>query len=157
MLRALFALQLVVVLLVSGCAQAAQTVVEKTTGVQVNQKGDTVTVKGKDGEQVTISSKLPDELKTFPVPQGFSLETSGSMSSGDGNLATGSWKGKASVQDVAAFYKKTMTDQGWKEEYTFSADDASQASYSKDGQLANVTMSKEDSGSTVTVLLTKKK
>ena len=105
--------------LVGGCAQAAQKAVEQTTGTSINQSGDTVTVKGKDGEQLTISSTIPDELKTFPVPSGFTSDSASSMTSGGDKLSVGTWTGKATLADVGTFYKQTAATQGWEVTMTF--------------------------------------
>ncbi|MHB1004673.1 MAG: hypothetical protein ACYC3S_03405 [Chloroflexota bacterium] len=109
----------IVALLIGGCTSPAQKVVEQTTGTSINQKGDTVTIKGKDGEQFTLSSTMPDELKNFPAPAGFKLENASSISAGADKTATATWKGKAPITDVAAFYKKYAADQNWQVGLTF--------------------------------------
>ncbi|MDA8187675.1 MAG: hypothetical protein M0T85_06005 [Dehalococcoidales bacterium] len=155
MLRIAIVSLAIIALLVTGCGQVAQKAVEQATGVQVNQKGDSVTVKGKDGQSVQFSSQMPDELKDFPVPQGFKLDSSGSMSSGGDKLSVASWKGNGTVQDVAQFYKKNLTEKGWKEESSFNSQDGGLLNYSKGEQSATITIDKKDSGIEISLLLGK--
>lgn len=155
MRRAIVALT-VLAFLLTGCQQATQKAVEQASGAQVNQKGDTVTIKGQDGQSVTISSEVPDALKNFPAPQGFKISESGSMAGdkANGNLAMASWQGKGSVKDVSDFYKKSMVDQGWKQESALDAEDMSQLQYTKGQNQAVVTISSETDGVAVQVMLT---
>lgn len=148
---------LIVAFLLTGCAQAAQKAVEQATGVQVDQKGENVTIKNKDGEQMTFSSNVPDELKNFPVPPGFSVDASGagSMSTGADKVSVATWKGKGSVDDVVAFYKKTMADQGYKEDFAMTAGDGGTLSYSKGESGAMITIGKQGGDITIGVLLGK--
>ncbi|HLB11483.1 MAG TPA: hypothetical protein VJO15_00840 [Dehalococcoidia bacterium] len=147
-----------VALLLSACAPAAEKAVEQIAGVTVEktgQKGESVTIKGKEGQSVTISGEAPDELKGFQVPQGFALESSGSVSSGGEKVVTGSWKGKGEVKAVAEFYKKSMAGQGWKEEFSFEAGDGAQGAYTKDGQKMIINVAKAEGDIELTVMLTK--
>ncbi len=148
----------VLVLASAGCQQAAekatQKAVEQATGVQISQKGDQVTLKGKDGEAITIGSQVPDELKNFPVPQGFKAAKDGfgSMSSKGDALSVGSWEGSGTPDSVLEFYKKTMPGQGWTEDYSFSAEDGGQIGYTKGRNQAVVTVDKSDKTTTISVL-----
>ena len=155
MLRSAIAALIIAALSVTGCAQVAQKAVEQATGVQVDQKGETVTLKGKDGEAVTLSSQTPEELKNFPVPQSFKLDSSGSMSSGGDKLSVATWKGKGTVQEVAQFYKKALSDKGWKEDLSFDSQDGAQLSYSNGTESATITINKQDSDIEISVLLGK--
>ncbi|MCL4535488.1 MAG: hypothetical protein M1370_10070 [Bacteroidetes bacterium] len=136
----------ILALLLTGCAQAAQKAVEQATGVQVDQKGENVTIKGKDGEQLTVSSNVPDELKNFPVPPGFTAQKdgAGTLSTGGAKTSVASWKGKGKVEDTVAFYKKTLTDQGYKEEMSMTAGDGGVLSYTKGDSSVSITISKKD-------------
>lgn len=140
--------------LVVGCAAAAQQAVQQATGVEVKQGGNQVTVKGSDGQSMTVDSSIPDELKSFPVPQGFTSEGGGTMTAGGDKLAAVSWKGTGQVQSVIDFYKSSLPGQGWKEESTFVSGDGGMLNYSKpDGYGLTVTVSKDDSNNiTVAVL-----
>lgn len=146
----------VLAVLLSGCQQAAQKAVEQATGVQTSQKGDTVTVKGKEGETVVISSQVPEEFKSFPVPQGFKLDSSGTMTQGGDKLSVASWKGNSTFQAVQEFYQKAMPGQGWKEEASFATDTGGMLSYSKGDQNGlTITYGKEGDDITITAMLGK--
>jgi hypothetical protein len=144
-----------------GCQQAtekvAQKAVEQATGVQINQKGDQVTLKGADGEAITFGSQVPDELKNFPVPQGFKLAKDGfgSMSSKGDTMSVGSWEGSGTADSVLDFYKNTMPGQGWTEDYSFSADTGGQVSYTKGQNGALVSIDKADNVTKISVLMGK--
>lgn len=147
---------IVLALLLTGCQQATQKAVEQATGVQVNQKGDNVTVKGQDGQSVTISSQVPDALKGFPAPQGFTIGEGGSMT-GDkasGNLAVASWQGKGSVKDVSDFYKQALVAQGWTQALAQDMGDAAQLQYTKGQDQAVVTINSENDEVTIQVMMT---
>ncbi len=156
-----YALSLLAVLLLAATAcgqvaeKATEKAVEQATGVQVNQKGDSVTIKGQNGETVSIGSQIPDELKSFPVPQGFKADASsgGSLTQGKDKTSVASWRGKGSVQSASDFFKKSMVDQGWKQESAMDMDDAAQLSYTKGTNRAIVTINKEDEEVTVNVML----
>lgn len=147
----------IVALLLSGCQQAAQKAVEQTTGVKVDNKNESVTLTGKDGEKVTISSEVPEELKDFPFPSGFKLDSSGSMSSGDDKLSVASWKGKSTIKDASDFYKKTMPEKGWKETSSFMSGDGGLLNYDKGDLSVSVTFSQEKEEVNISVLLAKSK
>ncbi len=150
----LFVALLSLSVLVVGCAAAAQQAVQQATGVEVKQGGNQVTVKGTDGNSVTIDSTIPAELNDFPVPQGFKSEGGGSMTSGGDKMAAVSWKGTGQVQTVLDFYKTSLPGKGWKEESTFVSGDGAMLNYSKpDGYGLTVTVSADDKNNiTVAVL-----
>ncbi len=158
-MRNLVICMLALALALTGCQQVAQKATEKAveqaTGVQVSQRGDTVSVKGKDGESYTFGSQTPDELKNFPVPQGFNADQGGGagvISKGNEKMAMASWKGTGNVQSVSDYYKKIMVDQGWTQEMAQDLGDMAQLSYTKAQDHAVVTISKADQNVTVQVL-----
>jgi hypothetical protein len=145
-------------LLVSGCAQVAQKAVEQATGVQVDQKGEAFTIKGKDGESVNFSSETPAELKDFPIPQGFKLDSSGSMTSNGDKVSVASYKGKGALDTTVAFYQSKLPGLGWKEEGNFMTDTGGMINYTKgDTDGLTVTVSKDNENLDVSVLLGKSK
>jgi len=146
-------------LLLSGCAQAAQKAVEQTTGVKTDQKGDAVTITSKEGTAVTFTSNMPEELKDFPVPDGFKFDSSGSMSSGEDKLAAANWKGKSDYKTVSDYYKKAMADKGYKEDFTVDTDTGGMRNYSKGDISLTVTFDREKGQDemTISVLLGKSK
>jgi hypothetical protein len=146
-----------VALLLAACGQVAQKAVEQTTGVQTSQQGDTVTIKGKDNQTTEISSQVPDELKSFPVPQGFKLDSGGSMSTGGDKVSVASWTGTGTPQMVVEFYQQTLPGQGWQEQANFTSGDGGMLTYTKGEQDGvTITTSKEDGDKvTISVMLGK--
>jgi hypothetical protein len=146
---------------VTGCQRVVETAaskaVEQSTGVQVSTKGDSITVKGKDGETVTIGGGVSAELKDFPVPPGFQPEKDGfgQMSSGGDGVSVGSWSGSLTAQAAGDFYSKTMKDQGWTEDSNMKSGEGGQWTFSKGDRQAMVTIEGKGSSSKVTVLLGK--
>lgn len=174
MLRSLIIVVICAAISLTGCAQAAQKAVEQATGVQTSQQGDTVTIKGKDGESVTIqgkdgdtvtiqgkdgesvtiSSQLPQELKDFPVPEGFKLDSGGSMASGAEKVLVATWSGTGTHQSVTAFYQKTLPGKGWQEESSFTSKDGSLLTYRRgDQDGVTITTSQEGDKLTISVMM----
>lgn len=86
------------------------------------------------GSSVNAPASLPVGLKDFRVPSGFSLETAGTIAAGGSQMDTGTWRGKAKVADVSAFYKQYATEQGWEIATTIENNDSGQVyATGKDG------------------------
>ncbi len=148
----LFITALALLSLVAGCASAAQKAAEQAAGVQVNQNGNQVTVKGNDGNSLTVDSSIPAELKDFPVPQGFKSDGGGTLSSDGGAMSAVSWKGTGQIQTVIDFYKNTLPGKGWKEESTVVSSDGGMLNYSRpDGYGLTVTVSADSSSKEITI------
>jgi len=129
-------------LLLSSCQQAAQKAVEQTTGVKTEQNGQAVTISNKEGTAVTFSSETPAELKDFPVPDGFTSDSSGSVASGEDKLMVAAWKGKSDYQTVSAFYKQAMAEKGWKSDFTMDTDTGGMQNWNKGDLSATITFDK---------------
>jgi hypothetical protein len=118
-------------------------VVEQATGSQIDKQGQSVTVKSKEGEQLSISAKVPDEFMFLPLPPGFTPAGGISISSGKDKGITGIWKGKTPVDQIASFFAKEMVVSGWKEEGAIDTGGASIKIYSKDSQNIILTIAKD--------------
>lgn len=135
MLRSVFIGIAVSAMLLMGCQQAAQKAIEQTTGTKVEQKGDGAVITGKDGEKVVVGTQLPDEFKTFPVPDGFALDASSTVTHGQEKMTMAGWMGKGTGQSVAEFYKQKLTADGWTENVsTVEASGGGALIYSKGGK-----------------------
>lgn len=139
--------------------RVAEKLVEQATGMKVDTKNDSVSIKGPEGQSVTFSSAAPEELKDFPVPTGFKWKEGGSVSGSgpqsSGRMATGNWTGKATIAEVASFYKKTATERGWTESLTFSDNENGQAHYkTKENSALIVGYSLDEGNIDLTVMLT---
>jgi hypothetical protein len=137
--------------LLSGCGFVAQQVVEQTTGAKIDQSGQTMSIKGKDGEAVVLGATIPDELKGFPVAAGFTPQAGASFSGGGDKGITGVWKGKGDIAQIAAFFKKELTSQGWTEDLAMDSPAAIIRQYLKGDDGAMLTIGKEDKTDSVTV------
>ena len=109
-------------LTLTGCGLAEKAVetatekaIEKATGVSVDEKGGSVTIKGQDGSTTTVSSDTGGKLpEGFPLPLlPGSKVTSSSRMTTDGKLAfivELTFKGEATA--AADFYEKAIKGLG---------------------------------------------
>lgn len=105
---------------VSGCKAVAEKAVEgameKTTGVDVNTSDNSVTYETEDGSKVEITgegSEVPDGFPSdFPVYDA-TIDSSSKIAGGEG---TGFYMGlvtEDAYDDVFAWYKSKLVDEGW--------------------------------------------
>ncbi len=145
---------------VSQSASAASKAVEQASGgqISVSQSGQSVTIKNPAGESVTIGGNVPDELKNFPVPSGFTFNAAdaGSMSGKDGVTAVGTWSGKSSVESVSDFYVRTLVQQGWTQSMAMSSGGNGVLMYDKGDNSAWITVEQDGQTTTISVLYGKK-
>ncbi|MBI4317067.1 MAG: hypothetical protein HY675_01145 [Chloroflexi bacterium] len=106
-----------------------------------DENRDSTTIKTKGGEQVTIGSRVPEELRKFAPPDGFQFESG--VSSSSGGIAMGSWKGRGNVETVLDFYRKSMTGQGWTEAGFLKAAGQNILMYKKGDDATNITVSQK--------------
>ncbi len=136
--------------------QASQKLVEQAGGgsLSVSPSGQSVTLKNDAGESVTISGRIPDELKNFPVPTGFAFKASdsGSISAQEGTTAAGTWTGSGSVQSVSDFYIRTLAQQGWTQDMAMSSGDSGVLMYEKGADAAWITVAREGQTTTIAIL-----
>ncbi|HEX2922416.1 MAG TPA: hypothetical protein VHS28_00115, partial [Chloroflexota bacterium] len=106
---------------------------------------------------VTVGSQVSDELKNFPVPQGFKMDKDGlgTVSSKGDTLSVGEWEGSGTPASVLEFYKKTMPGLGWTEDLSFSTETGGQVSYTKGQSQAVVTINKSDSTTQLSIMVGK--
>ena len=116
----------------------------------VSPLGQNLTIPGASGQNVTVSSGTPNELKDFPVPPGFAYDSGGTMSASGrdgGSLAVAAWKGKMTLADGISYYKGLATQKGWKETLSMTNADGGQLLYSTASNYNYiVTFSVEDGG-----------
>jgi hypothetical protein len=154
-------------LALTGCSaiaeRATKSVVEKATGVKVDENGGSVTVTGKDGKTATFSSsdkQLPEGLPAdFPVYEG-EPDASAKAEAPEGVTFSFTIRTADDVKTVFDWYKGKLTDGGWTIENATSAEyDGKQSgtiSAKKDKEQSVVTVgpsSKEDGRTDVTVIL----
>jgi hypothetical protein len=94
----------------------AEKVVEEATGISVDEKDGTVTIKGEgeDGQELTISGGGGKVLEGFPLPvyPGAEVNDTGSLTLGDHTSFTGDFTVKGKFDDVVEFYENAMKEKG---------------------------------------------
>jgi hypothetical protein len=133
--------------------------IEKTTGVSVSKDGQQISIKDKDGNELTVGGgELAQELRDFPVPSGYTLqrEAVGTISSKEGRISSGTWKGNQTVQQVVDYYKRELPGRGWKEDFNTVSTDGALVQFTNEAQKksAAVTVSRDGTGSLIAVLMT---
>jgi hypothetical protein len=99
-----------------GCGAIAKKAVETATGVSVDNSGDSTTIKGSDGTEITTNNnegKLADGFPAnIPVYKG-TIVDSGSLTVNGASTWTASIETADSVDDIKAFYKDGLAAEGW--------------------------------------------
>lgn len=100
--------------------KAAEKAVEKATGVKVEDKGDTVTVTTKDGDQVTLSGQEGKLPEGFPLPliKGATVGSGSKITTNNKVGFTAEITYTGTHKDTADFYEKALKDLGIKVERT---------------------------------------
>jgi hypothetical protein len=159
-----------IALLMTACGgqAAVQQSTDKSAGAQVsnatataatnNSAGITqssapsqgLTVQGSQGQKVTISGEVPDALKSFPVPDGFTIsnEGNGSITANEGSVAVAAWSGTGTSQNIADFYSKSLKQQGWSEQFSINTPTGGSLGYTKGDSQATITIDTSDSKTT---------
>lgn len=75
-------------------------------------------------------------------------------SKGSDKMAVATWQGKGSLQSVSDFYKKTMVDQGWKQDLAQEMGELAQFQFSKGQNQATVIVTSGKEDLTIQVMLT---
>ncbi|MFC0214066.1 hypothetical protein ACFFK0_16690 [Paenibacillus chartarius] len=115
--------------LAAGCGvseKAVQTAVEKTTGVKVDEKDNSITVTGKDGEKVEISTdsgKVPEGFP-FTILPGGKVESSLASTENGAKSYVVSVSSRKPIKEVAAYYAEALKSKGIEAERTELTGDA---------------------------------
>lgn len=97
--------------------EAAERAIEAATGVKVDQDGNSITIKGQDGEETTITA--PDEGKLvegFPLPvyEGGKVLSSAVFSSDSKKSWTAGFEFTVDPKAVADYYETVLKGKGVK-------------------------------------------
>ncbi len=126
--------------------KAAEKAVEAATGVKVESDKNSVTVKGKDGEQVTFSNsedgKIPEGFP-LPVYRGAKVLSGSDVKSEGKTLWVVELQVKGDVTDVADFYEKAFQERGF---------EISRTDTDTDGEKMSLLMGESDKESTMTTI-----
>jgi len=154
------ALGVLLVLTLAGCGriaeEAAEEVVQQTTGVNVEQDGEKVTIEGEDGEQIEIGSgaELPDDFPSdVPVYKGADVVSTSTLSDGGAKNFYISLQTTDAFEDVVEWYKSEMDSKGWEIEadVVTTAEGSSSAilGFKKGEAETSFSIATDDSGNTV--------
>ncbi|MEN8119663.1 MAG: hypothetical protein ABFS35_04930 [Bacteroidota bacterium] len=144
----------------------AENILETMTGgdvdidVDKDGKNGEITIKGKDGEEVTFSSnenELPDDFPSDVYVIDGEKQGVGNMTSNDGQVVTFGVKSDEDFSDVKETILKEMKSNGWENTMTMGAGEESMQMYTKDEKSATITLSKEDDKTVVAYMVTYKK
>jgi hypothetical protein len=104
-------------------------------------------VQGSQGQSVTVSGTVPDALKSFPVPDGFTPITNGagSITANEGTVAVASWSGTGTAQAIGDFYTRTLQRQGWSQQFSLNSPTGGSLAYTKGDSQATITIDTSDS------------
>jgi phosphate starvation-inducible protein PhoH len=101
----------------TGCDMIAKKAVENATGVKVDENNKSVTITGKNGEQLSASSaegKVPDGLPAdVPVYSG-KIKNSAKMETGEGVNYSFAVETDDDIATVVGWYKTKLGEKQWK-------------------------------------------
>jgi hypothetical protein len=165
-LKVALAISLVLLLsfLFSGCSllarKATEKAIEKSTGVEVDEKGGKVKVKTKEGEAEFGAKEFPKDFpKDFPIYSGGSDIASTRVETGEGVSMNVSYKVNDDVSAVSDFYKESLPENGYEVEQTVETSQDFVMIYFKKGEEleGTLSLSKSNGATQVSVSLVMKK
>ena len=149
---------------VSGCSsiaeQAVEEIVEESTGIEVDEDGEQVTITGEDGETLEIGggTTLPDDFPSdVPVYDG-EIVSSTSFSAGEGQSYSVGIMADDAFADVVDWYKAEFLSEAWEVvgETTADVDGSSTAilAYRKGEMEAGITVIEDSESPEVNIVQT---
>ena len=127
----------------------AESLLENASGgnvdIDINEDGETseMTIEGEDGQKITIKSEGNEIPENFPkdiyLVKG-EIESSGSMSSGEGEIITVVINPKDGFKDVVAKIKKEMKANGWTSSMNMNMESEAVQMYTKGKNSATITV-----------------
>jgi hypothetical protein len=102
------------------CAsKAVKEGVEQATGLEVDEEGGKISVKGEGGEFEAQQGELPEGFSDLiPIYDGASVESGSSVTNDEGKIYSVSLKTSDSYDKVVNFYKSELPKDGWTPENT---------------------------------------
>lgn len=97
------------------------------------------------GAGIAFGVAIPEKLKDIPLYQGSTVQQTMDMTNQTMLIAVV----KAKSEDVAAFFRKTMTEKGWKTAFQMAAESAETMQFKKDKQMLQITI-QQDKGTEAT-------
>jgi hypothetical protein len=160
---AVIALLALALFALTGCDMIAKKAVEGATGVKVDDNNKKVTVTGKNGEQLSLSSeegKLPDGLPDdVPVYSG-TIKNPTSMTGSDGENYSFTVETDDDAATVVSWMKDKIAEKGWTISNTITSNGTSMLSAEKGDKntlVVNVTKDTSSGKTQVTAINSIKK
>src|SRR5579859_6038971 len=107
-------------------------------------------ITGSQGQGITVSGALPDALKGFPVPDGFTPvpNGAGSIAASAGSVAVAQWSGTGTVQAISDFYAQALKQQGWSQQLSLNSTNGGTLAFTKGDSQASISIDTSDSKAT---------
>lgn len=127
-------------------------IIKNSTGedvdIEIDGEGEDakVTIKGKDGEELSFSggeNKLPKDLPNDVYVIDGKITGSGTMSSGEGSMITFSVETEKDFDDVKSKILKEFEKEGWTTVSDMTVGKNGMLSFSKEKHTANITINGE--------------
>jgi len=143
--------------------EIAEKIIENATGnkvdIDVNKSGDkgSITIKGDNGEEVTISSngnEIPDNFPSDIYLVKGEIASVGTINSGEGAIITIVVNTEEESAEISRNILKEMKANGWKNEMNMTSGDGGMQMYSKDDNNLTVTMGKDNDKTQVSYMAT---
>jgi len=152
----LLALALIVVIALTGCSSIAENATEKAiegaTGVEVDQNGEGVKIKTKDGEAEISGgeNKVPDGFPEGFVYKGGTIGLTTKSSAEGKTHYTIIFETKDKAEKVTEFYKEAIQDSGYEIDATTEMSGINMMSFKKgEESTGQVSVQSESDGRTV--------
>ncbi len=136
----------------------AEEMIEKSSDgkAEVNIEKGNMSIKTKEGEvliNVDKSAKLPDDFpKDVFVLKDADVKMTMDMPQGK----TVSFSTKEEMTSIFEKYKKEMSSNGWTEKMVMNLGEGASLVYEKDDRMTNITIAKDDEGTMINVVISKK-
>jgi len=146
--------------------ELTENIVKNITGndvdIDINEDGETgsVTIKGKDGEEVTFSgskNELPDDFPSDVYVIDGDIEGVGNVVSPKGKMITFGINSDKSISDLKDKIEKEMKSEGWKAGMNMKVPEAAMLNYTKGEKSVTITIGKEDDKTVVSYMVAFKK
>jgi hypothetical protein len=98
------------------------------------------------GAGIAFGVAIPEKLKDIPLYQGSTVQHTMDMDSHTMLVAVV----KAKAEDVAAFFKKTMTEKGWKTAFQMATESGQTMQFKKDKQMLQISIQQDEGAGSAT-------
>jgi len=143
----------ILVLGLTGCRSAAERIFERTTGIQVDEDAERVTITGDDGEEIefeTGTASLPSGWPgDMPVYSDADIESSTTLTTNEGTQYSVVLRTSDSFDQVFDWYRSELVSEGWTIENEVSAEYDGERSghlYAMKGDMESYTWFSEENG-----------